>query len=109
MADKIMQFATALLLKEVQKGTESAFWQKISKSKLIGMLVVLSSVLAYALGQMNFEQASAGVSAGLGIVFLRQGQEGETGIVKEHLSAQDERLKQQDAVLDEILRELKRG
>ena len=80
---------------------------EISKSKSIGVLIVLSSVLAYALGQMTFEQASAGVSGGLGILFLRQGQEGETEVVKAHLSDQDERLKQQDAVLDEILRELK--
>ena len=108
MVDKIIRFGSALLLKEVQKGTESAFWQKISKSKFIGLLVIFSSVLAYALGQATFEQASAGVSGGLGILFLRQGQEGETEIVKEHLSDQDEKLKQQDAVLDEILRELKK-
>lgn len=108
MTDRLIRFATAFLLKQVGEGTQSAFWQKISKSKAIGVLIIFSSVLAYALGQMTFEQSSAGVSAGLGIIFLRQGQAGEAERVKEHLSAQDEKLKEQNAALDEILRELKK-
>lgn len=108
MTDKLIRFATAFLLKQVGEGTQSAFWQKFSKSKLFGIILIATSVLAYALSLLNFEQASAGVSLGLGMIFIRQGQEGETAVVKDHLSAQDARLKEQDKILADILGELKK-
>jgi|SRR6266850_5221470 len=119
--DKLIEFGTAYLLKEVQEGTETSFWKKISGSKLAGLLMVFFGIFGFSIDKLNFEQASATITAGIGMIRLRIGQTQEANrtiaevkavvaehttvvqeAVTEHLDTQDDKIQKLDALLEKV-------